>query len=192
MSITESEYADLLNRKIRRGQNSVLQQAEELEARLEKLVKNAKPQRHGGAEASHHVERRPRSFSVELPLPPKEASPNARVHWGAKARAVRLYRETCGTLARMKIGRRRLERVRIDLDFYLCRGRDTASYFPRDCDNAISSAKAAIDGLRDIGIVVNDSKKFVTIGETRLHTTKKEHQGKTCLVLTITEIGEGD
>jgi crossover junction endodeoxyribonuclease RusA len=130
-----------------------------------------------------------RRFEVVLPLPPYECSPNARVHWGRKARAVRDYREVCGYLVVKQIGRRRAQgQVTVDLDFYLAKPKlPDGLCRPRDEDNAIASTKAAIDSLRDSGLITNDSKKHVRIGNVRLHSTKKDHQGRSALVLTVTE-----
>lgn len=130
-----------------------------------------------------------RQFVVELPLPPIQCSPNHRSHWGAKARAVRDYREACGYLVVKQLGRRRAQGpVTIDLDFYLAKSKMPDGLCrPRDNDNAIASTKAAIDSLRDSGLITNDSKKHVHIGDVRLHSTKKEHQGRSGLVLTVTE-----
>lgn len=130
-----------------------------------------------------------RQFVIELPLPPIECSPNKRAHWGAKARAVREYRDTCGYLTVKQLGRRRAQgQVTIDLDFYLAKPKlPDGLCRPRDNDNAIAASKAAIDSLRDSGLITNDSKKHVRIGNVNLHSTKKEHQGRSALVLTITE-----
>lgn len=130
-----------------------------------------------------------RQFTIELPLPPIWCSPNTRSHWGIKARATRHYRETCGYLVIKQLGRRRAQgQVTIDLDFYLAKPKCPDDlYRPRDNDNAIASTKAAIDSLRDSGLITNDSKKHVRIGDVRLHSTKKEHQGRSALVLTVTE-----
>lgn len=130
-----------------------------------------------------------RQFIVELPLPPIQCSPNHRSHWGKKARAVREYREACGYLTIKQLGRRRAQgQVTIDLDYYLAKPRlPDGLCRPRDEDNATSCAKAAIDSLRDSGLITNDSKKYVRIGSVNLHSTKKQHQGRSALVLTVTE-----
>lgn len=130
-----------------------------------------------------------RQFRIELPLPPSECSPNARVHWGKKARAVREYREACGYLTVKQLGRRRAQgQITIDLDFYLAKPKlPDGLCRPRDPDNAISCCKAAVDSLRDSGLITNDSKKHVRIGNVNLHSTRKEHQGRSALVLTVTE-----
>ena len=130
-----------------------------------------------------------RQFKVELPLPPIECSPNHRSHWGARARAVREYREACGYLTVKQLGRRRAKgQVTIDLDFYLARPKlPDRLCRPRDEDNAVACVKAAVDSLRDSGLLTNDSKKFVRVGNVHLHSTKKEHQGRIGLVLTVTE-----
>lgn len=135
-----------------------------------------------------------REFKIELPLPPLACSPNGRVHWGAKARAVREYRAACGYLTVKQIGRRRAQgKVIIDLDFYLARPElPDGLYRPRDEDNAIAASKAAIDSLKDCGLVTQDSKRYVRIGSVNLRTTKKEHQGNAALVLTVKEINNNN
>lgn len=35
---------------------------------------------------------------IELPFPPSHLSPNARVHWAVKAKAVKQYKLICGAL----------------------------------------------------------------------------------------------
>lgn len=130
-----------------------------------------------------------RQFIIELPLPPVWCSPNLKSHWSIKAKATRLYRESCGYLVLKQLGRRRAKgQVTIDLDFYLAKnGYPDDLYRPRDPDNAIASTKAAVDSLRDSGLITNDSKKYVRIGNVNLYSTKKEHQGRSALVLTVTE-----
>lgn len=132
--------------------------------------------------------------SITLPLPPTKCSPNSRgKHWGGKARAVKSYRETCGLIAKRIWGQRdaMAGMVTITLDFYLCRGIHTDSlYLPRDPDNALASAKGAIDSLKDAGVIKGDSKKFVRIGEVTLYTKAPEHQGRTELVLSLSSEGD--
>lgn len=131
-----------------------------------------------------------REFKLKLPLPPLTLSPNRKgVHWGARARATRLYRESCGYAALSQIGRRRAKSaITVDLDFYLARnGIDDGLYRAKDRDNALASVKAALDSLKDTGLIKNDSKRHLNIGRIDLHTTKQEHQGKIGLVLTIRE-----
>lgn len=132
------------------------------------------------------------NYSITLPLPPIQASPNGRFHWGAKARAVRLYREQCGYLIRQATQRKRAMTglVTIDLDFYMCKGiQAEGQYLARDPDNAVSSIKAAIDALKDAGLIKGDSKRYVKIGEVRMHTKKPEHQNRTELVMRLTSNG---
>lgn len=125
-----------------------------------------------------------------LPLPPQKASPNGRGHWAGKARAVKDYRAQC---FRLMVVERHLQkiatikdRVVIDLEFYLCRvANDTTSCYSKDEDNARGSMKAAQDALKDAGIIAGDGKKHVRVGRTTLYTRAKEHQGFTCVVMTI-------
>lgn len=131
------------------------------------------------------------NYSITLPLPPRKLSPNAREHWASKARAVKSYRDACGLILKHFWAKRDVMAgmVTIDLDFYLCKGwHADGLYIPRDPDNALASCKAAIDGLKDAGVIQGDSKKFVRIGEVRLHTKKPEHQNRTELVMTLISV----
>src|SRR5690606_33368300 len=77
--------------------------------------------------------------SVELPWPPKDVSPNARGHWSKKARAVKAYRDACGWQC-VAQGMKRIDAdaIRASITFHAPDRR------PRDIDNQLSSAKAAI------------------------------------------------
>lgn len=86
------------------------------------------------------------TWTVELPWPARELSPNARGHWSVAAKAKKAYRARCraiGEAAGLKV---------------LAAGKNGASvhlaFFPpdrrgRDQDNAIASMKAGLDGLAD-------------------------------------------
>lgn len=91
---------------------------------------------------------------VTLPLPPKELSPNARVHWARKQRVVREYREMAKVAAQLAIGREaapRWERATVQATFYFRVRRR------RDMDNLSGWCKQNFDGLADAGVVANDS-----------------------------------
>lgn len=91
-------------------------------------------------------------MNVILPWPPKELSPNARLHWARVAKAKKAYRETCFWLAKAaKLQAPAEGLVRIELTFYPpCRR-------SRDKDNLIASMKAGLDGLAD-AMAVNDKR----------------------------------
>jgi len=136
-------------------------------------------------------EAKPGEIVFVLPLPPEKISPNGRGHWGAKARAVKAYRDQCAWIMRQwRINHTEAQliqgRVIIDLEFYLCRlANDKTNYYPKDEDNARGAMKAAQDALKDAEIISGDGKRLVGIGETKLYTRAKEHQGFTCVVMTI-------
>lgn len=91
------------------------------------------------------------SIIVQLPLPPRVLSPNARPHYMTKARAVKRTRQSTCMIARAATESRPLwKRATIQLAYTFARkGR-------RDPDNLIAWAKANIDGLRDAGILADD------------------------------------
>lgn len=78
---------------------------------------------------------------ITLPWPPKELSPNARVHRMVKARQAKLYKEACWALAREKNSRPPPGRVHLKITFY------PPTRQRRDLDNLLASIKAGIDGV---------------------------------------------
>lgn len=97
------------------------------------------------------------SQSVTLPWPPKNLSPNARVHHMVLAKAKKAYKEACMWQAKAD-GIKPMTRDALHL---------TITFVPpdrrhRDLDNMLSSIKAGLDGLRDV-LGVDDSRWSLTI-----------------------------
>lgn len=94
-------------------------------------------------------------LTVILPWPPKELSPNARVHWAKRSKAAKDYRRYCWVMA-LSAGVSSIDwygKVHLFLDFYPPDRRH------RDDDNMIASFKSGRDGIADaLGI---DDKRFV-------------------------------
>lgn len=93
-------------------------------------------------------------MTVTIPLPLKELSPNARVHWGDRSKAKRKYRQWAGAAALAsvrRVGWATVDTIGLKVVLY---ARDRRSKW--DEDNLIASMKAAIDGLADAGVVTND------------------------------------
>jgi crossover junction endodeoxyribonuclease RusA len=92
---------------------------------------------------------------VALPWPSKDLSPNARLHWARKARAVKSARSSSAWLVREAF-RRPPGWTMANIAIEFC----PPDYRRRDRDNLIASMKAATDGLADaLGI---DDSKFIT------------------------------
>jgi crossover junction endodeoxyribonuclease RusA len=88
---------------------------------------------------------------LELPWPPKELSPNARIHWAKKSRITKQYRTSCGWLAKqVKV---KLPEGDTGLRITFC----PPDKHKRDKDNCVASFKAGQDGLAD-GWGVNDTR----------------------------------
>jgi crossover junction endodeoxyribonuclease RusA len=96
---------------------------------------------------------------INLPWPPKELHPNARVHWAKKAKAAKRARND-GAWCALSSG------VRTH-DF---KGQDSLNvslvFLPpdnrrRDTDGMISSAKSYLDGIADV-VGVDDSRWVFT------------------------------
>lgn len=93
------------------------------------------------------------AITITLPLPPKELSPNARVHWAGKARKVKYYRGRAWAESLAVQGRRtrKWKRATVQATFY---HRDKRR---RDKDNLLASLKSAFDGIADADVVENDA-----------------------------------
>lgn len=114
------------------------------------------------------------SFDVELPLPPKELSPNARVHYMVRARATKQHRHDCYLVMLGAKPKGWEGNSPIELDFVYRAFRGCGGAVFRDCTNALSACKALIDGIVDAGVVPNDSKRWLSIGHFKLMTTARE------------------
>ena len=102
---------------------------------------------------------------IEIPgLPPRECSPNARVHWRVKADAAREFGSTvfyCAVDARNRTGEpskwKNLDHAKVSVTFMLPNKRR------RDLDNLIASMKSGIDSLVRCGIITDDSAGHVKL-----------------------------
>ena len=92
-------------------------------------------------------------LTVKLPWPPKELSPNARVHWAKKAKAAKAYKQACFVLAKNAGLSADWEGdIHLWITFYPPDRRS------RDDDNLVASLKNGRDGLAlAMGI---DDKRF--------------------------------
>ncbi|SFU97901.1 hypothetical protein [Pseudomonas sp. OV546] len=93
-------------------------------------------------------------IDMTLPWPPKELSPNARVHWRQKHKYAKAYRRTCGLIALALVAPRLTGKKYFWVTFCPPNRR---SY---DDDNLLARFKAGRDGIADgLGI---DDKNFIT------------------------------
>lgn len=97
---------------------------------------------------------------IRLPWPPRELSPNARVHWSKRSKAAAAYRSECGWIVRAAIAKAPdfkppdSERIALWIDFFPPDRRH------RDDDNLLAAFKAGRDGIAD-ALGIND-KRFVS------------------------------
>ena len=94
------------------------------------------------------------TVTIRLPLPDKKLSPNARCHWAAKAKAVKLAKFEGVCEAKMVgVSERshgwRSARLRAVFTFKVKRIRDR--------DNHLAMLKSVIDGITTAGLLQNDS-----------------------------------
>lgn len=89
---------------------------------------------------------------IELPWPHRDLSPNARVHFRAKAAATKAYREQAYWLTKASDLIAPDEgNIALRIDFHPPDKRR------RDLDNMLASIKGGIDGIAD-GLGVNDQR----------------------------------
>lgn len=94
---------------------------------------------------------------VVLPWPPKDLSPNARVHWSRRAKAARAYRSACFWLTKRDCLRPAPDgRLHVTIEFIPPDRRQ------RDRDNLLASIKSGLDGFAE-ALGVNDSRFDLTI-----------------------------
>jgi Holliday junction resolvase RusA-like endonuclease len=155
------------------------------------------------------------TFLVEVPLPPQGVQQNNRRHWRDTAAATKQYREDSAKAARLAMQSEGFDGftgpVTVSATFFMGltqqeRTRKTAVaeakkqgkkapkqkpliYRPRDVGNAIGALKAAIDGLKDAGLIREDDNKHLDWGKVKLLRAPHEHGGRSgvLLVLTSTE-----
>jgi len=85
-----------------------------------------------------------KNHSVYLPWPPKELSPNAKLHWAKKMKFKKSYREICWALTlEAQLIAPKDGRFPVKITFYPPDKRH------RDADNMIASMKAGFDGVAD-------------------------------------------
>ena len=93
---------------------------------------------------------------LELPLPAKELSPNARVHWSVRNRATQEAKDAvvCAVLEQ-RARSKPLATATVTVRFVV------PNYRRRDHQNLIASSKAYVDGLVLAGVIVDDDTKHI-------------------------------
>jgi len=85
-----------------------------------------------------------------LPWPGNKLSPNSRLHWAVKSKAVKAYRNACGWQVRAEgIGTINADAMHVKMTFF---PPDNRHY---DLDGLISRMKAGLDGISDV-VGIND------------------------------------
>jgi crossover junction endodeoxyribonuclease RusA len=93
------------------------------------------------------------SITITLPLPYKQLSPNARVHWAIKSKLTKAHRKAAyiATVAALKGN---------TPEGWMKSKLEVSAYFPTyrfpDPGNFMASLKAYEDGIADSGVIVND------------------------------------
>lgn len=81
-------------------------------------------------------------LELKFPWPPKELSPNKRLHWAKVAKVKKQYRQACYLLTK-QAGEKLQGKLSVDIEFVVPDKRN------RDDDNMIASFKAGRDGVAE-------------------------------------------
>ena len=115
---------------------------------------------------------------LTLPLPPKELSPNARLHYQAKAKVTRRYRRDCGWNGLAELmnwednDAWRPTRVRLTETYRIAGKRKY------DVRNLFAAFKAGEDGLVDAGIIPGDDDSVLEHGAPKIErVASKKDEG---------------
>lgn len=117
------------------------------------------------------------TLKIELSIPPRILSPNARSHFHAKARATKAYRAAAKLvcMSMLPTGYRPMHKLAtVSIDWY------TKTRMHPDRDNALASLKSAFDGITDSGFMADDRE--LTHQPVQFHVDKLKPR----VVLTIT------
>jgi crossover junction endodeoxyribonuclease RusA len=92
---------------------------------------------------------------IDLPWPPRDLQPNARVHWTRRHRATKAAREWAHWVCH-QLGPIEADQINVTLTFFPPDNRR------RDIDNMLAASKALIDGVAQ-SLEVDDSKWAITL-----------------------------
>ena len=115
-------------------------------------------------------------WRLDLPYTRPPLNLNDRSHYMVRSRKVRQLRGDVCTIARaLRIPP--LGRIRVELHY---RPRDNRR---RDSDNCVATLKPCLDGLRDAGVIPDDTPGCVSWSEPRIHPAVKGTPGGLWLIV---------
>lgn len=123
--------------------------------------------------------RNPRSDLVIIPAPAPWINANQRLHWAARARLTRAWREAAGWHARAD----RIARFTSPVNIRAVVHKSTIARF--DPHNLVPTVKAAVDGLVDARVLLDDDSEHLRV----LSVEDGGRREKPCLVLLVTVAG---
>lgn len=136
----------------------------------------------------------PRRLTIEIPLPPVYLRAQVNGNRMVRAMYTKKYRKEVKQICQALYQPQFQGKVYIDHFWYYGEDAQEKSgkkshkkYRPMDAGNAIQAMKAAVDGIVDSGLLIDDKAAYVAWGEFVRYGTKKEHQGKSGIVLVLTE-----
>lgn len=126
------------------------------------------------------------TLRLELPFPPPQLSPNARVNWREKAAVTASYREACGWVG---IAERKKAYLWAGFDGPV-RARVTfvvPNRRKRDTDNLLAMLKPAWDGLVDAGALAGDDSTVFSVESAEVvHVWKRRSPAPSpCVIVEL-------
>lgn len=112
---------------------------------------------------------------VSFPPPAKALTLNQRLHWAAKAKLTRAWREAAGfTATALGFGPRRGRVVHLPRSIVVLDLPVRSINVRRDPHNWFPTVKAVVDGLVDAGLWPDDTSEYVITTEPRFHAAKDD------------------
>lgn len=131
-------------------------------------------------------------MSLELRIPmtiPRACSPNGRYAWSVVAKAKAELRRQTYMTAQWGGAKQAptFEYARITLQLHVYRKRGgSPGYRPKDGDNLMAACKGLFDGLKDAGVIKDDSAQYVEHGPPQfIEVARTEDE---CIAVVIEEV----
>jgi hypothetical protein len=118
-----------------------------------------------------------RTVTLPIAAPDRWLATNDRNHWTTRSAGIKTWRESAALRARQA----RIDPIRSPYTVRAVIHKPTKRLY--DVDGITPTAKACLDGFRDVGLIVDDNWQHM-----RAFTVEAGDPGPACLVVHITEL----
>ncbi|GEM_PF-3099013 len=137
------------------------------------------------------------TLTIEIPLPPVGCAQNSRKHRMAANRDVQAHREHARDAARQVrlaagLGAPAFRSIVVTATWFMAPRAKDGRYRPLDGTNAQGALKAALDGLTDAGLTMDDDDAAVRQMPPTMLRRPEQHGGRAMVSLLVEGIGAGE